>query len=230
MAGLSNNFIDLVYDTSGFDKFADEVARAFLKEAGEAVRIVSKRVERRLESATAAAGLGKLSKGWHSAHHPRGDKISRKPGAIIYISQGRTTDAMLAFAYGARITPRQGKILWIPTEAARRYSRDQGMNPARWTSPFVVMKQMRHRLLRPVVQPNGNILVFYDPDADTEARAARKRGGQKRLKPILLFVGVRYVNLRQRFSIESQLEGASEEIRTEFIRRTLRLQDRVMAS
>lgn len=222
MTRMSNDFIDLVFDTSGFDERADMVQRMFLVAAKDAVAATVKRGERRLEDAMEAVGLGKLKKAWRSQVWPKGGGIAKAPSGTIYVSEGRTEKAVAAFAFGARITPRRSEILWIPTKAAGRMVRTGGwFGPRAWESN-------NGTKLSPVVQPNGTILLFDDPsNAPKAVKAARRRGGQKQDKSRrrLIFVGVRVANSAQRFSIEAQTAGLDGELKAEFMKRVGVVQD-----
>ena len=217
MADLSGEFFALLLDTSNLDARADRLQRSVLVTAKTSLGAVAKRGERRLEAAMASAGLGKLAKAWHSFVFPSGERLAAEPSASIYPSKGRSRQAVRAFAFGARITPRGGSVLWIPTPAARRRSRKASFGPRDW-------ELVHGRKLHPQVAPSGAILLFDDIDrGDAEGRAARRRGGQKRMPRVLIFVGVPEANLGRRFSIDAALAGLRDELTGDYVRRLRQL-------
>jgi hypothetical protein len=103
------------------DDFAG-VAAAFKAAAKEgatrALERTARRIEKDLEAATEAAGLGKrMARTWQSKTFPQGDKTSLSPAAFVW---SKAPGPMRAFTEGAVIKASVGKFLAIPTQEVLR--------------------------------------------------------------------------------------------------------------
>lgn len=212
LGGLS---MSLDIDASGLERQREYLSVRYQRDMKDALRVVVRDREKRLEDAFKAAGLGKLARGWASAVYPEGEKLAQNPAAEVYPKGGtRTRQAFRAFLHGARITPRGGAILWIPTAAAGRgfKNREQRGGPEEWE------RRNPRRKLQVYVKPDGTILLF-DPGDDEATAAKRESRGWKVRKRVLVFVGIRAASLSARVSLRQIMMGAGEQLKHEFLTR-----------
>lgn len=209
LSGLS---MSLEIDTSGLERQRGQITEHYQRSMKEALRVVVRDREKRLEDAFRRAGLGKLARGWASEVFPKHDKLADSPAASIYPNGGRFTRASFrAHTQGARITPKLAEIMWIPVgPAARRRMRDRDLSPEDW-------ERINRRELKPVVRPNGTILLFDVRDDTAKKRQRRQKRGHAVREPVLVFIGIRVGVTTARVSIDREMEGAAEQLKHEFL-------------
>lgn len=204
------------------------LARALFKEAArEAVRSATRTAEKRLEDATAGAGLGILARAWASKVYPSGGGLSYAPAGYIYPKGAeRTEGAIRAFANGATIRHRAGQRLAIPLppfrkqlqrlttgfQSYRAYARLQGgFGRFSAVTPALFERETR-QLLFPLRRRGKPDLLGY----------REGRGRNARFVPV--FVLLPKVRLAQRFSIPEIVAPAALDLKPRFLRRLDRLE------
>lgn len=118
--------------TRAWEGLADSVKAAAAKQITAAMKTEARTLEKAIEAATAAAGLGKLEKTWHSDVYPKGKDVLG-PAIMVWT---KAPLPMRAFTQGVTIQSTNGGWLAIPTPAAARYrgvSRSGGVRRQRIT-------------------------------------------------------------------------------------------------
>jgi len=216
--GSPDSFASIVFDSAGLRQMRDQARTVFLKTARESLRAVAKSVERDLESATEAAGLGRLAKAWNSTVYPKAG-LAEAPTATIYPKgKTRTLGAILAYSQGAKIKGTRGQFLAIPLPAAgqKRIGRSGApLTPGEWERRTGLRLRFVYRRGR------ASLLVLDEAvlrgkrrvaGLNTERRRATGRGNTT----IPIFVLVPQVNVRKRFDIPGVTAGAGERLAADF--------------
>lgn len=180
---------------------ADLVRRERAQVAG--LKRAARGLEQDLERATAAAGLGRLSRAWASKVYPdRSGAGSLSASAIIFVKGGKhTQDAISAFTSGATVRSKNGLFLLIPTENAPK------VGLGRDRDKRLAAAEAKYGRLRFVYRRGKPSLLVAD---NLRARAG-KRGGFSRasgraiatgnVATIVVFILVPVVKLGKRFSV-----------------------------
>lgn len=169
-----------------------------------AVRQTTRQIEKDLEAATAGAGLGRLSKAWNSRVFPSGPSLGAS-GQIYAKGEDRTVGALTAYSTGVRIQPKGGKYLWVPTPAViKRYGAKIGVGDFEEAG-------IKLRFVPPSGGRKWPLLVADDFVAGRKAgtyrvaTASRLKSGRG-LATVVMFIGVRAVDVAKRFDIEATVE------------------------
>lgn len=172
--------------------------------------IAARGLEKDLEAATEAAGLGRLSKAWASQVFPR-KQGSLKATASIYVKGTRhTQDAMYAFTHGAIVRSKNGIYLAIPTENAPKVGM-RGLGPGgkdKARDHLIAAAEARYGRLRFVYRRGKpSLLVADNVRAHTGARTGFARASKRSIAKghtatIVVFFLVPVARLRKRFAIE----------------------------
>lgn len=194
--------VNIEIDTATLRALPDRLKPRVLRAATEAVRETARQLEKELEAATDAAGLGKLSKAWASRVYTGPGGKSYEPVGLVYPKgKTRTLGAITAFSKGATILGRRGQYLAIPLPAAgpRQLPGGRGgtMNtPAEW-------ERRTGQKLRPVFRPGKPTLLVLDKGRVNKAgRGVRSRAVKsQRYATIPIFILLPTVTLRSRFSV-----------------------------
>jgi hypothetical protein len=192
-----------------------------LRQARESLRTVGKAVERDLEAATAAAGLGRLARAWNSTVYPK-TGLAAAPSVTIYPKgKTRTLGAMLAYSQGATIKGTRGQYLAIPTPAAgqRRVGRGGApLTPGEWERRTGLRLRFVYRRNRPslLVLDEG---VLSGKTGRARLNTARRRETGRGNQTIPIFVLVKQVNVKKRFDIATITRGADSRLEADFVGR-----------
>jgi hypothetical protein len=216
--GPGDSFASLVFDSTGLRQMQEQARTAFLRTARESVRSVAKSVERDLEAATEASGLGRLAKAWNSTVYPKAG-LAAAPTATIYPKgKTRTLGAILAYSQGARIKGTRGQFLAVPLPAAGQKRIGRGgapLTPGEWERRTGLRLRFVFRRGRP------SLLVLDEAvlrgkrrvaGLNTERRRATGRGNTT----IPIFVLLPQVNVKKRFDIPSVTAGAADRLAADF--------------
>ena len=75
--------VGLTFDEPAIDAAADRLVRQYLSAGTQAVGNTTKRLERRLEAATAAAVPGRFWRAWQSSSYPRSGPAREAPALVF---------------------------------------------------------------------------------------------------------------------------------------------------
>ncbi len=216
--GPDNSFVSLAFDSAGLRKLQADATTAYLRAARESVRDVAKSVERDLERATEAAGLGRLAKAWNSTVYPK-TGLAKAPSASIYPKgKTRTLGAILAYSKGAKIKGTRGQFLAIPLPAAGQKRIGRGgapLTPGEWERRTGQRLRFVYRRGRP------SLLVLDEGVLRGKRRVAgintdRRRATGRGNTTIPIFVLLPQVNVKKRFDIPSITAGAADRLAADF--------------
>jgi hypothetical protein len=180
-------------------KFVASELEKGARAATNAVRQAARAVEKDLEAATASAGLGRLARSWQSRVYPETPSLGAS--GLVYAKGGaRTVGALIAYATGARIVPRFGKYLWVPTDAViKREGAKIGVRDfeeAGIPLRFVPPKGARRW---PLLVADG--FVAGRKANSFRAGTARRVKSGRGIASVVMFIGVRQVDIAKRFDI-----------------------------
>lgn len=198
--------------TGAFASLAEDAKAALSKRITEAMRKEGRALEKDMERATSAAGLGKLTKTWNSKVFPEG-KDSIGPAIWVW---SKAPLPMRAFTQGVTIRGKDGGWLAIPTPEAARFrgvSRDGGSRRQRITpGGFERATGMKLQF----VYTGTNIAFLIATNAARHRNAARgfrartaaevRRG--RREEKFLAFWLIRQVTLRKRVDLAALVQAA----------------------
>lgn len=190
-------------------KWADGELDKGARAVTSAMRRTALGLEKELEGATASAGLGRLSKAWQSDVYPAKPSLGAA-GHVYAKGRDRTVGALIAYSQGAAIRPKAGgKYLWVPTAAVIK----------RAGSKIGVRDFEEAGIKLRFVPPSGGrrfpLLVADDFVAGRKAgtfrvaTAARAKSGRG-VATVVMFIGVRQVDVAKRFDIEALARRAAE--------------------
>jgi hypothetical protein len=208
------------FDTASLRLNARFFTERYLKAAKESAAAVGKSIERDIEAAGEAAGLGRLGKAWTSTVYPE-KGIAAAPTVVIEPNGGpRTKGALLAYLNGAKISGKRGQKMAIALPAAGPRFYGRGKNP-------VTPEEWERRTglqLRPVKIGRAMFLVtdgVVGKKTGIVARAAsRRRLAQgRKVETLFIFRLIDSVTVKKRFSIQPILRGAPGRLAADFIAR-----------
>lgn len=212
----------LVFDSAALRARVTGFENDVLRQARESLRTVGKGVERDLESATEAAGLGRLAKAWNSTVYPK-TGLAEAPSVRIYPKgKSRTLGAILAYSQGATIKGTRGQYLAIPTPAAgqKRVGRGGGapLTPGEWERRTGLRLRFVYRRNRPslLVLDEG---VLSGKTGRARLNTARRRETGRNNQTIPIFILVKQVTVKKRFSISAVTAGAGARLEADFVAR-----------
>jgi hypothetical protein len=169
--------------------------------ATNAVRQAARGVEKDLEAATARAGLGKLARSWQSRVYPDGPSLGAS--GLVYAKGGaRTVGALIAYATGVRIVPRFGKYLWVPTEAVIKREGAK-IGPRDFEEAGIPLRFVPPKGARrwPLLVADG--FVTGRRANSYRVGTARRIKSGRGIASVVMFIGVRSVDVAKRFDIEA---------------------------
>ncbi len=210
------------FDTAALRINAAFFRERYLKAAKESLAVVGKQVERELEAATEAAGLGRLARAWNSTVYPR-TGLAEAPAVSIYPKgKTRTLGAILAYSQGAKIVGKRGQYMAIPLPAAgqKRVGRGGGapLTPGEWERRTGLRLRFVYRRNKPslLVLDEG---VLSGKRAVAKLNTARRRQTGRANTTIPIFVLIKQVTVQKRFDIPSVLRSAPGRLAADFIQR-----------
>lgn len=214
-------FATVSFDTASMRINQRFFTERFLKAAKESLASVGKSVERDLEAATEAAGLGRLSRAWNSRVYPK-TGLAQAPSVSIYPKgKTRTLGAILAYSRGAEIKGKSGQWLAIPLPAAgpKRAGRNAAaLTPREWER----RTGLKLRLI-PGRRGKNGLLVLDEAKVLKSGRARletdRRRAAGKANTSVPIFVLVPRVTVRKRFDIAAVTRPAPGRLAADFIQR-----------
>ncbi|MFS0737555.1 DUF6441 family protein [Sphingomonas sp. 1P06PA] len=216
--------IDLGVDLEQLRRDQDREARRILGASAGAVRDATKALERKLEEKTRQAVPGKLWRAWASKAFPR-QGIAKEPVGSIFVKGGaRSQGAMDFFTRPGRIKGRAGGGVAIPTAAAGPRGRARLLTPREWEARtgvelrFVPGRRGGKARLVAEGTTNGRSGVFR-PITRARTRADDRRGFQRGVQTVTIFVIMPFVDFANKFSIEPIVRGAQADMVRDFERR-----------
>lgn len=201
--------VDFTFASPELAKFREDTEKDYLDKARRVVVQVTREAELALEDATAAAGLGRLSRAWASQVYPRTGR-SWEPVGYIYPKGGKRTEGSLrSYAYGASIRGKDGSFLAIPTPAAGSRGRNQGLTPGEW-------ERRTGQRLRFIYRPGRASLLVAEGVTNARTgsfrqitrkrtKADERRGYMRGAQTVVIFILLPVVNVAARFSIQGTL-------------------------
>ncbi|USI71614.1 DUF6441 family protein [Sphingomonas morindae] len=226
--------LDIDFDPVSIAGSEDAVVRKVLLAASRAVQRVTRNLELDLEAVTRAAVPGKLWRAWTSEIAPKPGLIAREPTGWVRLNSRRQIDGMASRTYGAMdffsspgtLRGRRGQYLAIPTKAAGSRGRYRNLTPSEW-------ERMTGKELRLVTSQErggaGRAGLLVADEGTTNARtgafrpitrgrtaADLKRGYQRGVQTVVIFVLVRQVQFADTFSTEPSLRRAEQALAAEF--------------
>ena len=211
----------LVFDSAALRARVEGFERDVLRQARESLRTVGKAVERDLEAATEAAGLGRLAKAWNSTVYPKAG-LAEAPSVTIYPKgKSRTLGAILAYSQGAVIKGTRGQYLAIPTPAAGQKSTGRGkapLTPGEWERRTGLRLRFVYRRNKPslLVLDEG---VLSGKTGRARLNTARRRQTGRGNQTIPIFILIKQVTVQKRFSIPAVTAGAGARLEADFVGR-----------
>jgi hypothetical protein len=211
----------LVFDSAGLRARVAGFERDVLRQARESLRTVGKAVERDLEAATEAAGLGRLAKAWNSTVYPK-NGLAEAPSVTIYPKgKSRTIGAILAYSQGATIKGTRGQYLAIPTPAAGQKRVGRGgapLTPGEWERRTGLRLRFVYRRNRPslLVLDEG---VLSGKTGRARLNTAKRRETGRGNQTIPIFILVKQVVVKKRFSISAVTNNAGGRLQADFVGR-----------
>lgn len=213
---------DLVFDSKDLRASQARLQEAILRAARTSVGVVGKQVERELEAATEAAGLGRLARAWNSTVYPR-TGLAEAPTVRIYPKgKTRTLGAMLAYSKGAKIKGTRGQYLAIPLPAAGQKSRGRGggapLTPGEWERRTGLQLRFVYRRNRAslLVLDEG---VLSGKTGKAKINTDRRRATGRQNTTIPIFVLVKQVTVKKRFDIGAVTRGAGGRLEADYTAR-----------
>lgn len=222
MAGVDAGFS---IDLASIARVRDQIIRTHLRAGKEAIGGATKRLERALEDATRQAVPGQLWRAWGSEVYPRGAKIAREPVGEVFVNgKDRTKGAMSFWSQPGQIIGRSNQWLAIPLPAAGSRGRSRMLTPSEWEARtgqrlrFVYRGGNRPALLVAEGTTNARSGSFRAITRKRTAADAR-RGFQRGVASIPIFVLVPSVRFGNTVAIEPIVAKANDWIRDEFLTR-----------
>jgi hypothetical protein len=126
--GRQLTIAELAFDSDALKKLRAQTERDFLKAARTSVERAGRRVEKELEGAYEAAGLGKLARAWNTRVYPETGQSDSPTADVRPKGKARTVGAIRAYAQGATIKS-PGQMLAIPLRAAGKRYVGRGKTP-----------------------------------------------------------------------------------------------------
>jgi hypothetical protein len=214
----------LALDPASLKAVQDQVVRAYLTAGKAAVSNTTKWLERELEELTRQAVPGKLWRAWASEVYPRGSAIARQPVGEVFVNGGRRTQGAMTFwSSSGRIKTDDGEWLAIPTPAAGPRNRNRELTIRDWelNNPgirlnFVYRGGRRSALLVAEGTTSGRNGVFR-PITRARTAADARRGYQRGVQSVVIFVLVPSVAFGNAFAIEPSIGRAERKLQQEFV-------------
>ncbi len=163
-------------------------------------------LEKELEAAGAAAGLGRLARAWQSRVYPEG-RYSTRAAAVVYAKGGKdgaTEKALAAHGQGAVVKSAHGFYLAVPTDAAPKRGADgKRISPSNFP-------EGRFNRLYFVFRRNGpSFLIVHQLRARTgknrgkfmKASASALRRGN--FQSVIMFLLYPLVRLAKRYDLDA---------------------------
>jgi hypothetical protein len=205
-------------DAAGLKLLERRTVTNMLRAAKDGLDEVSKQAERALEAVSAQAGLGKLAKSWKRDLFPLGNRLAYAPSADIY-PQGsaRTEGAMRAFSQGADIRAGAGKLLPIPTPAARQFARsNKRLSPAEFERVTGIKLRGFYSKARGVLLlVADNVRQLASGRIRSNVRTRKDGSSYSSLNgaaTVVVFICVPFVRLDKRFDIASTVRPAAQQL------------------
>lgn len=221
----------LALDPASIKAVHDQVVRAYLTAGKHAVANTTKWLERELEELTRQAVPGKLWRAWASEVYPRGSAIAKQPVGEVFVKGGhRTQGAMTFWTSSGRIQSDEGWWLAIPTPAAGPRNRNRELTIEDWrrNNPGVRLQMIyrggrRSAVLVAEGTTNGRSGTFR-PITRQRTAADDRRGYQRGVQSVVIFVLVPSVAFGNAFKIEPSIARAEQRLQAEFVAETRALQ------
>lgn len=197
----------LTYSEADIRAAEDAMIRAALGDLSQAVAEETRGLEEDLEAATRAAVPGRLWRAWKSESWPAGGAPALKPKGEVYVNGGPRSQGAMTFATTTgRIKSQNDFYLAIPTPAAGSRGRIRELTPGEW-------ERRTGQKLRFVYRPGKPSLLVaegalnqrtgtYRELTDRRKAGDKRRGVQRGLATIIIFVLLPYVDFRPAFAIE----------------------------
>lgn len=210
--------IDINIDASSLRVGGRNVVRNMLLAARQGLDVTSKQAERSLETIGAQAGLGRLAKAWTRDLFPLGGQLAYAPTADIYPKgSARTEGAMRAFSQGADIRAGGGKLLPVPTEAAKSFAKsNRSLSPQEWERVTGLKLRFVYVPARGVgLLVVDNVRQLASGRLVSNVRVRKDGTSFSRLRgasTAVIFILVPFVRLNKRFDIASTVRPAASRL------------------
>lgn len=214
---------DLLLDRGQISRDMDRVVRGYLSAGTQAVGKTTRRVEKRLEAATASAVGGKLWRAWQSTSFPKSGP-ARNPAGTIWLkgnARGRTGGAVRFWTQPGEIRGKSGQYLAIPLPTAGSRGRSRDLTPGEWERingqrlRFVYRRGRASLLVADAGTLNGRTGSFR-PITRQRTAADERRGHVRHQATIPIFVLLPLVKHRNAFAIEPIINAGEGELAQEF--------------
>jgi hypothetical protein len=216
-------------DGAQLDAASDRLVRRYLTAGADAVRTVTKRLERSLEEQTRSAVPGRLWRAWASNVFPKSGPAQNPAGSVFVNGKpgGRTAGAMAFWTQPGAIRGKRGQYLAIPLPSAGSRGRARDLTPGEWERANGIKLQFLYRQGKPSLlvaiggTTNGRTGTFRPLTGGSRGRAAQGRGGPDRLNNsvVPIFVLLPVVPFRNAFAIQPTIAAAQAELPQEFFAR-----------
>lgn len=214
---------DFSVDEAQLDRAGDKLVRDYLTAGTSAVSGTTKRLERKLETATQSAVPGRLWRAWQSSAFPRSGP-ARNPVGTVWLkgnSRGRTGGAITFWTQPGEIRGKRGQFLAVPLPAAGPRGRGRDLTPGEWERRTGQRLRFVYRRGRASLLVADNAVLggrngSARPLSDLRAAGDQRRGKRRYAATIPIFVLLPVVKFRNAFAIEPMIDASEGELAMEF--------------
>lgn len=225
--------MDISFDIDAQSVFGvqQRITREQLGAAKGAVETTTRWLEKELEAVTRSAVPGRLWRAWGSEVYPGPGKIARDPAGMVFVNgRDRSVGAMTFWTKPGRVVGKAGQWLAIPTDAVPRRGRQR-----RALTPVEVEAEYNKELIfLPAGRGSRNATLVlegmtnartgaYRPRTARRVAADRRRGVERHIERIVMFVLVPFVNFGNRVAVEPVVFRAGKRLVDEYVARSSRL-------
>lgn len=197
-------------DLSALRREGDRLKKLHERAALEVTDLTIQKAHKHIQAKMRGVGLGKLANavGWTSAK--RKGQRDRTPYGVVFAKDGDESlsgGALESYSRGAKITPKNGSWLAVPTAAAPRLvsagGRRRRLTPALWAAAG--LNQKIGKLIFVQISSTSALLIVRGVSLSAktgQARALGKRAPRTRIVPqgnTVVFVLIRQTSRAKRF-------------------------------
>ena len=194
--------VEMTFDFSKLEARRLRLRQGVRQSAKSSVADTTRAAEKALEQATAGVTKGNLYRAWASDTYPSGGRLSDSPSGFIYVNGShRTKGPIRAITQGAVITGKRGQQVAVPLPGVREAFGTALRGRYSIVLTPKVYTQRTGRKLVPIVRPGKPTLLAYRTPE----------------KIVPVFILMKQVTIRQRFSMAQILRPFPARLRAEFM-------------
>jgi hypothetical protein len=206
---------DLTLDGGKLTADADRLVRSYLTAGTQAIATVTKRLERKLETATQAAVPGRLWRAWQSSTYPKSGPAQDPVGTIWLKGGARTRGAVAFWTQPGAIRGKSGQFLAIPLPAAGSRGRARNLTPGEWERAHGVKLKFIYRRGRASLLVAENAVLSGRKQVARPNTPRRIAAGRANTT-VPIFVLLPMVKFRNAFAIDPLVAASEGELAREF--------------